>query len=294
MSLEANVSLDDRIRSAELAVIDRDERFRARLHTLADNTRQSGRKTLRWVGIGVGFVVASVVAYKLLPNRRVSQLVQRSAVVRTRWRASLGLLWSLALGLLRPGSPQRTIAGSAMALLMPLLAARPKRKPAAEAAGAGMQTAASVDLARYCGPWFEYARLPTAYEAHCAGNVVARYEQTGDDGQISIVNRCTSARGKVREVIGVARPVPEARGARLRVSFAPSWLHSLPWVWGDYWILHVDADYRHAVVGTPDRKSLWLLTRTPDVNADVLHTLVRVAQVQGFDIGRLQRTPHGD
>ena len=53
---------------------------------------------------------------------------------------------------------------------------------------------------------------------------------------------------------------PAATGA-----CGPAWLRWLPFAWSDYWILYVDPAYRHAVVGTPDRKRLWLLSRTPDI-----------------------------
>jgi ABC-type branched-subunit amino acid transport system substrate-binding protein len=39
-------------------------------------------------------------------------------------------------------------------------------------------------------------------------------------------------------------------------------------VWGDYWILGLPADYSWAVVGSPDRKYLWILGRTAPLSPD--------------------------
>jgi apolipoprotein D and lipocalin family protein len=48
------------------------------------------------------------------------------------------------------------------------------------------------------------------------------------------------------------------------VRFAPAFLFLLPFVWGDYHIITVVDDHRYALVGTPDRQYLWILSCTPD------------------------------
>ena len=93
---------------------------------------------------------------------------------------------------------------------------------------------------------------------------------------------------------GTARVVPVAGlpgAGRLEVRFAPSWLGWLPMVWSDYWILYVDPAYRHAVVGTPDRKRLWLLSRTPDIAPTDYERLLTQVRDSGFDAARVMRTP---
>jgi apolipoprotein D and lipocalin family protein len=74
----------------------------------------------------------------------------------------------------------------------------------------------------------------------------------------------------------------------------PAWLRWLPFAWSDYWILYVDPAYRHAVVGTPDRKRLWLLARTPDIAPSDYERLLTQVRDSGFDAARVMRTPqHG-
>lgn len=46
--------------------------------------------------------------------------------------------------------------------------------------------------------------------------------------------------------------------SKLEVRFAPVFLSFLPMVWGDYCVIGLDPDYRWAIVGSPDRKYLWL------------------------------------
>jgi len=149
---------------------------------------------------------------------------------------------------------------------------------------------ASVDLERYAGDWFEIARLPNWFERRCVADVTASY-RLRPDGRLDVVNRCRSRKGSVT-ARGVARVVDDRTRARLKVRFAPALLSFLPFVWGDYWILALGDAYEWAVVGTPDRRCLWVLSRTPRLaDASVARALDR-AQASDFDLERLVLVPH--
>ena len=51
-------------------------------------------------------------------------------------------------------------------------------------------------------------------------------------------------------------------------------------------------DYRHALVGTPDRRYLWLLARDPGVAASVEEVFLGEAERQGYDLTRWIRPRH--
>lgn len=156
-----------------------------------------------------------------------------------------------------------------------------------------LQVVPSLDLERYSGTWYEVARLPNRFQDQCVSDVTATYAVVAP-GRLSVVNRCRKADGTRDEAEGVGR-LADAQGptSRLKVRFAPGWLSWLPNVWGDYQVLALDADYTHALVGTPDRKYLWLLARTPDVAPATFDALMARATAQGFDVSRVLRTRHG-
>src|SRR5512134_2642197 len=130
-----------------------------------------------------------------------------------------------------------------------------------------LPTADWVDLARYAGRWYEIARLPNRFQDKCAGDAVATYTLR-PDGRVKVVNECRTKDGRTAHVEGVARRADEKRPAsRLKVRFAPAFLSFLPFVWGDYWIVELDREYRHALVGDSSRKYLWILSRTPVMDA---------------------------
>ncbi|MCZ2498032.1 hypothetical protein GN316_14805 [Xylophilus sp. Kf1] len=155
-------------------------------------------------------------------------------------------------------------------------------------AGAPVTSVKNVDWQRYGGQWYELARLPNSFQRKCVGDVSAQYS-AGNEGRIQVINSCRRDDGAIDSAVGEARKVAAEEG-RLKVRFAPSWLSWLPLVWGDYWVLAIDDGYQTALVGTPDREYLWLLSRTPQrSSADIEPWLMRAASM-GFDISRVMLT----
>lgn len=146
---------------------------------------------------------------------------------------------------------------------------------------APLRTVASVDLERYAGVWYEIARLPNRYEKECVANVTATYTLR-QDGQIEILNQCQTASGRVKRSQGVARVVDAATNAKLKVTFF--WPFA-----GDYWILELGTQYEYAVVGEPERKYLWILSRNPQMQEAVYQELLQRAATHGYDVQRIQR-----
>ena len=147
-----------------------------------------------------------------------------------------------------------------------------------------------IDLPRYMGTWYEVARLPNPFQKQCAGEVTATYTLR-DDGEIDVVNRCRSATGEVSEAKGRARRADdEEPNSKLKVRFAPAFLSFLPFVWGDYWILELSPDYTYAVIGEPERRYLWILSRTPSMAESALEPILARITRQGYDCSGLIRT----
>lgn len=148
-----------------------------------------------------------------------------------------------------------------------------------------------LDLERYLGLWYEVARLPMRYEDDSASNVTAAYS-LDQDGAVRVDNRCFDAAGEPVQALGRATRAGDSP-AQLKVTFLPELLRWIPFTTGDYWVLKVDQHYRHALVGTPDRKNLWFLARTPRVAAEIVQEFLAEATRQGFDLDDLIR-PHQD
>lgn len=158
----------------------------------------------------------------------------------------------------------------------------------AVAAPAPLATIAALDLPRYMGTWYEVAKFPNRFQGQCAGPASATYSLL-PGGTVQVVNRCPLAEGQVDQVVGEARRIGPEGSAKLEVRFAPAWLSWLPFVWGSYWVVDLDADYQLAVVSEPKREFLWVLSRQPAVAPAVWDALMVRLRAQGFDLTRLQR-----
>lgn len=153
---------------------------------------------------------------------------------------------------------------------------------------AQVQAVPDVDLDAYMGTWYEQAHLPMYFQRKCDRNTTANYNLR-PDGQVDVLNSCEADDGRRIVAQGVARKVGNST-SRLEVRFAPAFLSFLPFVWGDYWIIGLDEGYRWSVVGSPDRKYLWILSREKQLPDATYRQLVDLAKAQGFDTSRLVRT----
>jgi len=143
-------------------------------------------------------------------------------------------------------------------------------------------TVASVDLSRYAGKWHEIASKPMIFQKGCLGTT-ATYT-ANPDGTIKVENACRKDNGEVAKAVGRAKVVPGSGNAKLKVNFFGPF-------WGDYWVLALDEkDYRYAMVGNPERKYLWILSRTPTMDEGTYTRLVAIAKAQGYDLSDLAKT----
>lgn len=137
-----------------------------------------------------------------------------------------------------------------------------------------LETVKQVNIQKYKGTWYEIARFEHFFEKGCK-NVTATYELR-DDGKIKVINRCTDIESnKKKEATGVAYAVDDTN-SKLKVSFFRPF-------YGDYWIIDLEKDYKYALVGSPDRKYLWILSRTKTIDEETKAKIVaKLPQLQ-FD-----------
>ena len=154
---------------------------------------------------------------------------------------------------------------------------------AAPPASADVVSVAAVDLQRYLGQWFEIGSLPLFFQRNCVADTSAQYGLAPDGVSLTVVNRCRTADG-MDEATGRATVVPGYANSRLKVSFF--WPFK-----ADYWVIGLDPDYRWALVATPNRKYLWLLSRTPQLPQPEVQAALAIATAQGYDLSAFRYTP---
>jgi len=141
-----------------------------------------------------------------------------------------------------------------------------------------LTTVESVDLQRYSGTWYELASYPQIFERGCS-NVKATY--TPKDGYIEVFNQSIKNK-KNNSIKGKAFVVENSGNARLKVQFF--WPFK-----GNYWIIDLAPDYSWAVVSDPKRKTLWILSRSPEMKDTLYASLVAKLVDRGFNKDKIVR-----
>jgi apolipoprotein D and lipocalin family protein len=170
---------------------------------------------------------------------------------------------------------------------------RPSASPESQnlaASTAPLTAIDTLDVQRYLGTWHEIARYPNWFQRKCVGQVTADYA-LDSDGSLKVLNRCRQANDEFDEAKGTALQQGGTTSARLKVSFAPAWLSFIPFLWGDYWVIEIDADYQLAAVSEPGRDYLWVLSKTPRVDPARYQSLLDRLAAKGFDIRKIELTP---
>lgn len=139
------------------------------------------------------------------------------------------------------------------------------------------RSVAELDLERYMGDWYEIARYDHSFER---GLVEVRASYTlRDDGTVDVCNSGKMLRSdRLKTAHGKAHTTSVA--GRLRVSFF--WFF-----YSDYNVMELGKDYEWALVGSSSSKYLWILSRTPQLPARTLNSILRMAERRGYPSEKL-------
>lgn len=146
----------------------------------------------------------------------------------------------------------------------------------------GIDPVSGFELESYLGKWYEIARLDHRYERGL-DNVSAEYSLRSDNG-VEVKNRGFSQKSQEwEEAIGKAYFKADTGTAHLKVSFFGP-------VYGSYVVFKLDKpDYQYAFVTSYNRKSLWFLSRTPQVSNELYNTFLQDVTRLGFDTSGIIR-----
>ena len=143
------------------------------------------------------------------------------------------------------------------------------------------------EIDRYLGNWYEIARLDHSFEQGLE-RVTADYSLR-EDGGVSVINRGYSAKKKKWKVSkGKAYFVNETTEGYLKVSFFGPF-------YGSYVIFELDREnYEYAFISGPDLSYLWLLSRKPDLDKEIIEKFKKKSRSLGFDVNELIFVNHDE
>ena len=139
--------------------------------------------------------------------------------------------------------------------------------PAGSSFGPELTQVDSVDPKKYQGKWYQVAAVPQPYTLQCTNDTTAEYELLEQGDALSVRNSCGSQISSDSVIEGTATVRDTKTNASLRVNFP-----GIPFQNEDgpvnYRITYLDKDYELAIVGDPQRRSGFVLSRDPDLSPE--------------------------
>jgi len=136
------------------------------------------------------------------------------------------------------------------------------------------------NLERYLGRWYEIVRMPSSFEKDLT-NVTANYSLRSD-GKVKVLNSGykDNKNGKYTEAAGRAKFFKDSNIGHLKVSFF--------WpFYADYIIIDLDKEkYSYAMVSSSN-SYLWILSRSPQMDREILNRLLEKAESLGYDMEKI-------
>ena len=152
-----------------------------------------------------------------------------------------------------------------------------------------LQAVEKIELNKYLGTWHEIARKPLYFQNKCESNVIANYS-LNKNGNIKVDNNCYTKDGKFKQSIGEDFVQNAPFNSKLKVSFLPKAVRWLAVGRGDYWVLKIDENYETVLVGGPDKKYMWILSRSPQPQPEVVQEYLDYAESIGYDLSDVIKT----
>lgn len=159
----------------------------------------------------------------------------------------------------------------------------------AHASGFTQTLAKTVDLEKYAGKWFVIACIPTEIDQRW--NYVTETYTIKKNGKIDIYTTY------VKEYKPGSKKTPKQKGVHSK-GFPKKGTDNFKWkvqfVWPfkvNYLIEEVAEDYSHTVVGHPDKKFLYIMSREKTMNEELYKTLAKRYKENGYDMSLLIKVP---
>lgn len=137
----------------------------------------------------------------------------------------------------------------------------------------------SFTLERYLGEWQEVERIDNTFERGLI-DVTANYS-IDENGRIIVVNKgFNPEKNTYKEARGYIKSTDKL--GWFKVSFFRPF-------YGDYIVLDIDNDYKHALVGGGSSEYLWILSRDGKISKGLRDKFIKKARAMGYSYDKLKK-----
>ncbi|MCA8941704.1 MAG: lipocalin family protein [Planctomycetes bacterium] len=148
-----------------------------------------------------------------------------------------------------------------------------------------LPTVDSVDLERFMGDWYVLAHIPASVERE-AFNGVESY-RLGDDGR-TVETTYTFRKGGFDGAVEVLQPTGYVENTATNATWGMQFFWPF---WSEYLISYLADDYTATIIARTARDYVWIMARSPEIDAERFDALVAEVGRQGYDVSKLRRVP---
>ncbi len=140
-----------------------------------------------------------------------------------------------------------------------------------------------LDLARFGGKWYSLYSIPTIYDKG-SRETTALYD-LNKEGYYNVTTLYKKGNdNEVHTYHSKLFPVEHTEG-EMKAQFL--WPFKV-----DYWVIELPDDYSYVVVGHPDRKFLFIMSRKPSMDKKLYDEIVARCRAKGYDVDKLTSQQH--
>jgi apolipoprotein D and lipocalin family protein len=141
-----------------------------------------------------------------------------------------------------------------------------------------------VDPNRFGGKWYSLYSIPTFFDKG-SQETTTNYTYNAD-GYYNVVTTYKKANDpEVHSVKSKLFPVQNGNSAQMKAQFI--WPYKV-----DYWVVDLADDYSYAVVGHPDHKFLFIMSRKPFMDPKLYDSIVAKCKAMGYETDKLTCQNH--
>lgn len=141
-----------------------------------------------------------------------------------------------------------------------------------------------VDVLSFAGKWYSLLSIPTFMDTHWRQTIVTFVIHP--DGYYAVFT--------TYKVVKEDKP-KYMRSKLFTVRGTGNAEYKAQWVWPfkvDYWVIEMPEDYSYVVIGHPEHKILFIMSRKPFLPLDLLDDIISRCKAKGYDITRLVSQEH--
>jgi apolipoprotein D and lipocalin family protein len=135
------------------------------------------------------------------------------------------------------------------------------------------KTVDKVDLQRFSGTWYSLASIPTMFDK--GSRETTTHYTLNHNNYYNVVTTCKKEDNSIRTVTSKIFPNQGSKTSEMKAQF----------IWPikvDYWLIDLAPDYAWAVVGHPDYKFLFIMSRKPQMDKKLYDQIVAKCKAMGY------------